>query len=570
MATEWLRHGAALKPGSALAGSLLLAEPGLREWGVRPARVERGPRRLLAARNTAVAMGATAAGRQVLGVIDGRCAFAHNHFLTPGPRPRIRWLWDQSRPARGGYWAKPRGYGYGRELSADRLLTAMGDVLNDAGRPPSRAAVAEAALYALLDFEVPHESDWSHGTHVLDTALDEFAARRPPELGIEPEILFVQLPDHALHDTGGRWAAAYVLDALDYIVDRSGDAGTIVVNLSLGAFAGPHDGSTVLERAIDERIERLGGRLTVVVAAGNAGRVRDDGTGEKRVVRWGAELAGQASAQVLIDIDIPDRTETLAELWLPRRSHVEVTLENVATGQSTGAVGPGRTGVIEGGGLTLAAVVHSGAEGCPNGAGSLVLLAVGHTLDRAGGCCAPAGIWRLTLHNRHADPARARLWLERRDAPGELPGYRPQYGLREVTGVAAGPVVVSDLGSMSGGRRTVVVGAHATRVDAKDGPRVDAAAYSVSGSELRTVDVTAGGRRRGIGFFTGRGCKDLQGTSIAAARVSGALLAAGADADRQARLGVGPPGEVRGTRSAPVQLPERQGAAAVGGARQRH
>jgi hypothetical protein len=204
-------------------------------------------------------------------------------------------------------------------------------------------------------------------------------------------------------------------------------------------------------------------------------------------------------------------------------------------------------------------VIHSGAEGCPNGAGALVLVAIGHTLDRAGGRCAPAGVWRLTLRNARREPTSARLWIERRDAPGELPGYRPQYGLgsegsapgatgRAGAGAGAGPAM-PDLGSMAGGRRTVVVGAHWTKEDA--------AAYSARGSDLRTVDLTAAGRRAGAGFFTGT-CKDLQGTSFAAARVSGALLAAGADVEQRARLGVGGPAEVRGTRSAPVSLPERK------------
>ena len=47
----------------------------------------------------------------------------------------------------------------------------------------------------------------------------------------------------------------------------------VVVNMSFGHIAGPHDGSSMLERAIHELIaarRRVGGRLEVVVAAGNS------------------------------------------------------------------------------------------------------------------------------------------------------------------------------------------------------------------------------------------------------------------------------------------------------------
>ena len=69
----------------------------------------------------------------------------------------------------------------------------------------------------------------------------------------------------------------HVLDGLRYILDRATSLAPprgvpVVVNLSFGHIAGPHDGSSMLERAIHELIEayRRAARLEVVVAAGNS------------------------------------------------------------------------------------------------------------------------------------------------------------------------------------------------------------------------------------------------------------------------------------------------------------
>jgi ABC-type amino acid transport substrate-binding protein len=85
-----------------------------------------------------------------------------------------------------------------------------------------------------------------------------------------------------------------------------------------------------------------------------------------------------------------------------------------------------------------------------------------------------------------------------------------------------------DLGSLAGGRRTIVVGAHAKGDDGAAYAATDAAGE-------RGIDIVAAGRRDGVGFLTGAS-KQLQGTSVAAARVSGLLLAAGAAGSADAGL----------------------------------
>ncbi len=94
------------------------------------------------------------------------------------------------------------------------------------------------------------------------------------------DLVLVQLPDYAVNDPSGRWLGRNVLDGLHYIAQAAGprpnDGGRVkkvVVNLSWGPQTGPHDGTSLLERAIDDLIDtsRTGGReLAVVLPAGNS------------------------------------------------------------------------------------------------------------------------------------------------------------------------------------------------------------------------------------------------------------------------------------------------------------
>ncbi|MBL8323890.1 MAG: hypothetical protein JNJ89_02920 [Rubrivivax sp.] len=506
----------------------VLAEPGLCPVG---GLTSASPLALRPSRGAVRALGKPL----VIGVIDGQCGFANAAFCKgPGQvQSRLDHFWDQGADP-SGPWLGTAPYGRDLDQAAlDRLLRNFASP-SAVGAFGTRAA-AEAALYRHLGHAEPTDSDWSHGTVVLDLALRELDAtcQAMGHAAEDAGIVYVQLPQAALQDTSARWAASHVSDALDFILARAGDEAQVVVNLSLGAFAGPHDGTSLLERALDEAIERRSNKLTVVVAAGNAARVSDDATGEVRLCRRRCRLAAGGSAKLIVDLDTEDRTETFVEMWLSpptQGAPVTVTLEAPNSAPITAAAG-GAPAVLRQApsGEPIAALFNgSGDLQVPNGSRCLVLLAIGHT-SKAHPPCAPLGHWVVKLSNRSAEPVVVDAWVERRDVPGELPGERPQYGFDPASD---GESTASTMGSLANGRQTIVVGA--VERDEHDRRRYVVGEYSSTGGR---IDVLATGTLEGAGFLTGSR-KELAGTSIAAASVSGAAaaLALGAPQGRDALL----------------------------------
>ena len=188
-----------------------------------------------------------------MAVIDFGCAFAHERFRNRHEgswQTRIAFLWDQSKAADGRRWKAVGGFDYGRELSGAAI-----DKLTAANTTNGR--VDEDAVYRGADYDSV-STVLAHGTHVLD-----LAAGAPPESdpALSPKIIFVQLPSYAVDDTSGGSMVPHVMDALAYIRNRVDHRAPIVVNLSYGSMAGPHDGSTILESTIDAVIEEAMGAV---------------------------------------------------------------------------------------------------------------------------------------------------------------------------------------------------------------------------------------------------------------------------------------------------------------------
>jgi Subtilase family len=488
----------------------------------------------------------------VIGVIDGRCGFANSRFCVSSTesqlKSRIDFFWDQTNNPTGD-WKPAHRFRYGRVLTRDALDRSFGEYFSaERVRAYGTRADAEKALYRALQHDLPADADWSHGTHVLDTILSDYFGHEAVSNEAEDTktgVIYVQLPDEALRDTSARWAASYVLDAIHYILARAHKSANVVVNLSLGAFAGPHDGSSMLERAIDRLIDDHKGRLAVVVAAGNAGRVVDDGTGQPvachaRVTLGSADGPDNFKSQHLDWlVDSADRTESFMELWIPEleidgeRASVEVSLQRVdaATGKEAGpkvVAQPGQCRSKPNKTPAGMAVINAtGRFKVPNGRGGMVLVALGHTCGMDGGGASP-GRWRVTVTNRSPWPITVDAWIERRDVPGDLAGYRPQYGFFPGT---CGTTAKGTLGSLANGRNTIVVGAVevGSTIDHHTGS--DYSSLGVAGifgdcnvkSVLRRgPDLLCEGEITAAGFLSGSE-KTLAGTSMAAAQVTAAI-----------------------------------------------
>lgn len=397
----------------------------------------------------------------VVAVIDFGCAFVHERFRRYDAgreewRTRIAYLWDQN-PAQSQVapWIAVHGERYGRELTAGAIDTLMKRCSVD-GRIDEDACY-RAASYSDVDVAL------THGTHVLDLAAGLDPTAPTGETTSEPpHIVFVQLPEYAVADTSGGSMVTHVLDALHYILGRVEAHTPLVVNLSYGSMAGPHDGSTLLERALDALIarEQKHRDFAIVLPAGN--NFESDAHACVHVGGGAAEAA--LYWQVMAD----DPTDTFLEIWYRREHAGRLSLSVTPPG------GPRRMlGIDEGYELRetaygdpIAMAIHARqVAGGLNDAMALVALAPTHAaaLPRAE---APAGLWKIELApvGKLPRPVEVHLWIERDDPPlGAGTSRRQSRFLADESagdGLPAAIVRKEMTGnSIANGARTVVVGA---------------------------------------------------------------------------------------------------------------
>ncbi|HWT35341.1 MAG TPA: S8 family serine peptidase, partial [Paraburkholderia sp.] len=436
----------------------------------------------------------TDAGQTVfLGVMDDGLAFAHERFRstsTPSTT-RIDCFWNQDDAA-----GTPPGLHYGSELrkaGIDALLE----------RCTLAGQVEEDAVYAQAGY-VNVRRRWAHGTEVMDLAgglrpNPLHAASLSPDQRAQREalakvrVLAVQFrtAGRAVRDTSGRWFAVHALDAMRYILRCADDLANgakycVVLNLSYGYMAGPHDGSSMIESAIDELIA-LHHDLSVVVPAGNS-----------NVLRCHANftLANGASKDITWRA-LPDcATPGFMEIWLPEDADASKVTVQIRTpsGEMSPVIAVKHIVAWQNGRDTLCTVVY--LDGIATGRRNMILIALAPTVTRQPPrIAAPAGNWNVTL--THADGASSSLdihaWIQRNETAYGFPirGRQSRFEDPRYKRFVGGMHVRdfdehnedswirrrSTLNSIATGSDTVVVGAY-RRTDGT------AAAYSSTGPSL--------------------------------------------------------------------------------------
>jgi len=491
-----------------------LAQPLLQGWLERFEVSYPGPRAPLPAGQA----GTRRAGPVVVGVLDDGLAFAHERFRAADGTTRVEYFWNQN----GGETA-------GAQIDGWLAQT-------------KRAGLAdEDEIYRLAGYGDVARSE-VHGTHVMDLAC----GAEPAVADGAPGIVCVQLP--ARPGRGNVPLGAHILDGLRYVLDRAdraqGAARPVVVNLSYANIAGPHDGSSTLERAIDELVQLRSPGLAVVLPTGNA---------HLSLCHAAVPLAAGAARELKWRL-LPDcRTPSFLEIWLPAGTsanalEIEVT---PSSGEPSGTIQAGDARAWHAGEARLAAAIFPNRNA--SGARPVALLAAAPTLSTERGLrgIAPAGIWTVRLRNTAAAPITVDAWIQRNDPTfGDLPYGRqarfddPAY---EVFDAAGREIVVDNASSVvrragtisgiAGGQGAIVLGAFR---------RSDARSCAYSGAEWpegRAPDALAPGddspARPGV---LGAGARSgsvfaMDGTSVAAplaARWIAAELAAGRAGDRGA------------------------------------
>ena len=316
-------------------------------------------------------------GRGVaVGVVDWGLDVDHPAFVREDGSTRLLALWDQ----RGGPGPRaPRPYGYGRLHTRADIDEAL------AGPDP----------YVQLGYhpaDADHRGSGSHATHVTDIAAGN---GRAGVTGVAPEaeLVFVHLADRGTEGLATLGDSVRLLEAVDF-VRRTAGLRPWVLNLSVGQMGGPHDGTLLVERALDELLASTRGAF-VVQSAGNYHRARTHASGR---------LAG-GERRVLRFVTRPgDRTPNEVEVWYPGSDRFLVGIRPPGSADET-VVALGDDGPILAGGREVGWLYHRDRD--PNNHD--------HHVDAFLSPAAPSGTWELALAAAQVTDGRFHAWIERDD-----------------------------------------------------------------------------------------------------------------------------------------------------------
>jgi subtilisin family serine protease/predicted chitinase len=346
----------------------------------------------------------------VVGVVDWGFDIAHPEFRHPDGRTRLLALWDQS--ARGG----PRNrYGYGSIHDADAINRAL----------------ASPDPYRALGYH-PGDSDptgdGAHGTHVASIAAGNGRSGGPSGVAPEADLVFVQLSTFGPEGNSPLGDSVTLIEAIDFIAATAG-ARPWVINLSMGRHGGQHDGTTLVEQALDAVLREQPGRA-LVQSCGNyydrqihsAGQLRP---GEQRLLCW--------------QIDASDTTPNECEIWYSGSDVLRVGVRS-PDGRLAQWLRQGERMPLIHNERTVGAAYHRVHE--PNNLDNQIVV----ILDPQ----APAGAWEIALEAENVVDGRFDAWIER-DAvcPGCQSRFHPDDD-----------VPTSTIGTICNGFRTIAVGAY--------------------------------------------------------------------------------------------------------------
>lgn len=332
---------------------------------------------------------------------------------------------------------RPRGFLYGRRL---KPLDPAGT-----GEPNDRDEYFLSRYFS----QPPRQT---HGAGVLGLLAPWISGAKGEVKWPEhiSGLAMVQLPSATVLDTSGGSLAMRVIDGLRYILwqesrDAAGHATDrpIVTNVSYGIHAGPHDGTSMFERAITEMLDDHP-RLHLVLPAGNAARV---GSHARRALAASGEAGDSATITLQV---LPDNgRDTFVEFWVPRGAKVELRIRppgsdkayKIREGQAKihfepdpkdadtprrvhfGAVYAKEVAQGTNGPMALLAIaptrhVHPSASAGPRGLNQQPRSEV----------LGMPGLWELTVHNLKPDAVTVDAWVERDDAAPDVPsGSRQAY-----------------------------------------------------------------------------------------------------------------------------------------------
>lgn len=426
--------------------------------------------------------GLNATGRGcIVAVLDWGVDIACPSFRHADGSTRLRAIWDQRGPSKPG---QENRWGYGRILSAEDINQALEQ--ND----PYKALQLDPAD---SDSKSKTDGKWqgSHGTHVMDIAAGNGRGGGMSGVAPDAELVFVHLSRTAKvlgHKNLGD--SASVLEAIDFVFSIAGDR-PCVINMSVGAHGGPHDGMTLVEQGIDQAVWLRDG-CAVVNSGGNY-------------------FSAKAHSQGRLQTGEVKKLQFRVEKNDPTTSELEVYYENGDRFVAS-VIGPGQAASVR---------IKLGDDAPLIIAG----LKVGHIYHRRRASGerhidiflrpnTPAGVWQLVLESEHSKDGRFHAWIERDS------GKRPYFISEDIA-------TTSTTGTLCNGKFSITVGAYDARQATRpmgrfssSGPTRDGRIKPevvAPGVAVYAAQSTPPGHRPGPRYTS------KSGTSMAAPHVAGAI-----------------------------------------------
>jgi hypothetical protein len=375
-------------------------------------------------------------GGHVMVLIDNGLAVGHTDFLTAQGRSKVAAFWRQDAtvgphgraaastqptpldPLRAG--PTPTDMGYGHELSPSRIQAAI-QAHTRGGR------LDEDGLYQHLQmWELNHAAH--HGTHVSSLAAgpriytDTIGTEESPpnwapanDAASRASMIVVQLDWTSVADSSGGALNVSVLDALAYALSRCAGDAQVVINLSWGALAGSHNGTSMLETGMAQLIASSGIECQLVIPAGNAYQDRTHAN---------AQLNPRASATLHWRVQPDDHSQSFLELWFEdagraeaELKHLEIVLTPPGAAKPLKAMKIGHSGTWPTSAAPQCAVLFpkKSALGAP---GACAVLALAPTASWfPGTVLARPGVWAINVVNKSAHTVIMDAYVERDDVP---------------------------------------------------------------------------------------------------------------------------------------------------------
>ena len=268
----------------------------------------------------------------LVAIIDSGISFWLPEFRNADGTTRIRYLWDQTlsaldeqlrrnaevlqaqQNAESVLFGPPAGFSMGIEFNEEQINRAL-----ESGMSQERYR------------QLPSIDTSGHGTAVAGIAVGKSDRYR----GVAPEagLLVVKL---GLPDTSSFPRTTEIMRAVTYVVNKAVELQMpLVINLSFGNTYGAHDGSSLLERFLDNAAEI--GRTAICVGSGNEGSNAGhaegsllDGqrTGRTGII-GGGRPGGGTSYRTAVELAVATYERALnVQLWKNYSDQYRITLRS--------------------------------------------------------------------------------------------------------------------------------------------------------------------------------------------------------------------------------------------------